>query len=238
MTLAATIMKTLFLITLFIRSLIFGQKPLILELYGGDCRIQSGATIGHGDTIYFTRDDKIIKEIPVRHLQYWPITIKDFLPGEYLVLYKDFAGKKKSQAFSVSNVDLFKLYICPDVFSEYIFPFENFTANDRITIDYSSLGCFHFASEMLTLTKKDSSFIITLKTPKNKPLKIILDKDKKDAFNRFYNELLTLSDSDGCTTTDTYSISTSKGFKLKRIDGSCFWNGFYYLKKALLNNRK
>jgi hypothetical protein len=39
-----------------------------------------------------------------------------------------------------------------------------------------------------------------------------------------------------CTTTDTYSINYNENQVLLISDGSCSWNGDYYLKKDLFGH--
>jgi hypothetical protein len=60
---------------------------------------------------------------------------------------------------------------------------------------------------------------------------LTLNQSAVEAFKRFENEIREVKNSYGCTTVDTYTI-ISKSWTIKKIDGGCAWDSFYFLKKA------
>jgi hypothetical protein len=138
--------------------------------------------------------------------------------------------------------------VCPDKLLTY--PQNTLTKlqdKDTISIDFHSQGCFHTDVLKLTITKENDKFIArlysvywyyvkkkrktTIQYKDGAILKIaIMTNQNIQDFTRFENEL-NYAREGGCTSTDWYDIK-SKYLNIKKTDGTCSWDGFYYLKKS------
>lgn len=113
---------------------------------------------------------------------------------------------------------------------------------DSIVIKDHVLGCFVNMTEKIVIVKQGGKFIANCHTsPGKMRLKVegeklekttVLTKENIDDFIKFETELKYLQENDNCTTTESYDFS-SKYWNIKKVDGSCHWNGFYNLKKKL-----
>lgn len=113
--------------------------------------------------------------------------------------------------------------------------------------------CFNNTLFKIIITKEGKSFLaklcdVSLYHPKKKGMitiqyrggrilqKITLTNKNLQDFLRFENELNFAFDG-GCTTTDSYDIK-SKYLNIKKTDGGCSWEGFYYLRKSFFGDEK
>lgn len=113
---------------------------------------------------------------------------------------------------------------------------------DSIVIKDHVSGCFVNTTEKIVIVKQGGKFIAGCHTsPGKMRLKVereklektaVLTKENIDDFIKFETELKHLEENDNCTTTESYDFS-SKYWNIKKVDGSCNWNGFYNLKKKL-----
>ncbi len=209
------------------------QKNVTIQLSTGDCRKNDPVRVGYNDTIRFFQKEKLVTQIVPMSYYEWPITIDSFKSGTYTVFYRNIYDKAVSKIIIIpDSVDEYELQICPDELLDYQSDFLASLKNrEVINIAFSSWGCFHASEKVLSIKKQDCIFIATI-TEKEETKSVILNQSMIDAFKRFENEIKVLDDTHGCTTTDEYAI-ISKSWTLQRTDGSCAWNGFYFLKKAL-----
>jgi len=226
-------MRHFLAILFFIPSLVFSQskKSLTLELSTGDCRKNESVRIGFEDTIRFYQNGKLYKQIiPMRYTQ-WPIEIENFKPGTYSVSFRNLYDQKITKVVTIPDSSEYELELCPDLLEDYpkntLLSLEN---GETIKINFYSQGCFHNNKEILSISKKNNLILAQLQA-NGKTKSVTLTATQLEAFKRFENELKVLKDSYGCTTTDTYVI-TGKNLSLKRTDGGCAWNGFYFLSKS------
>jgi hypothetical protein len=233
----AAIMKTLIIISFLLPLVAFGQTPkrLTLELSTGDCRKNQHVRIGYRDTIQFFQDNKLSNQIVPMNYHQWPIDIEDFNSGTYKVVYRNLYGKQVSKFITIPDTtDEYELKLCPDELMDYsLNSLSALKDNETIKVSFSSSGCFHQDRETLIITRKDKKYIAKLTTKTYKETKTksaTLNQAAIDAFKRFENEIRQVEDSYGCTTVDTYTIF-SKSWTIKRTDGGCAWDGFYFLKK-------
>jgi hypothetical protein len=213
---------------------------LTLELSTGDCRNNQHVRIGYRDTIQFFQNNKLTQKIIPMNYNQWPIDIENFNSGTYTVLYRNLYGKQVSKLITIPDTtDEYELQLCPDELLDYSFNSLSALKNgETIKIIFSSSGCFHQFRETLIITRQNNLFLAKL-TDINTTKSVTLTQSNVDAFKRFENEIREVKNSFGCTTVDTYTI-TSKSWTIKRVDGGCAWTGFYFLKKALFdkNNRR
>jgi hypothetical protein len=229
-------MKTLIIISYLLPLFAFGQKSLTLKLSTGDCRKNQHVRIGYRDTIQFFQNNKLTNQIIPMNYHQWPIDVENFNSGTYTVHYRNLYGKKVSKLITISDTtDKCELQLCPDELLDYSLNSLSALQNkDSIKIIFSSSGCFNQDRESLIVTRQDNLFIakLNIKTFKEKTTKsLTLNQTAIDAFKRFENEIREVKDSYGCTTVDTYTM-ISKSWTIKRVDGGCAWDGFYFLKKA------
>ena len=65
--------------------------------------------------------------------------------------------------------------------------------------------------------------------------KIELDPTRKLAFRQFIKELKERRNGGFCTNQDEYEVKVGEEV-IKKVDGSCGWDGFYYLQTALFGD--
>jgi hypothetical protein len=237
-------MKNLILIALLLPLVTFGQKPkkLTLELSTGDCRKNEHVRIGYKDTILFFQGSKLTTQIIPMNYNEWPIDLENFNSGTYKVVYRNLYGKQVSRTITIPDTtDEYELELCPDELTDYSFnSLSALKDNESITVSFYSSGCFHKERETLIITRHNNKFIAELKTENYKETKtrsVTLNQKAIEAFKRFENEIRQVEDSYGCTTVDTYEI-ISKSWTIKRTDGGCAWDGFYFLKKAFFGGTR
>lgn len=100
-------------------------------------------------------------------------------------------------------------------------------------LEFNSSGCFHNQNSHLRLWIKEN--IVFARLIENGEVKEkILSKGQLHTFNAFANKLSKLNEKGFCTTVDTYVLKMNSKI-LKKIDGSCDWNGFENLKIKLFD---
>lgn len=124
---------------------------------------------------------------------------------------------------------------------------------DTISINFHSQGCFHTTVSKILINKQGDDYLARLydvnwgyvtkkkrTTMVNRGDSLIktvtLTRQNIQDFIRFENEINFVHDG-GCTTTDWYDIK-SKYLNKKATDGSCGWDGFYYLRKSLFGDKE
>jgi hypothetical protein len=186
-----------------------------------------------------------------------PINLENVPVGEYNLKYKNRFKQLVITPINLKAQPINSVVLYPDVVIDYP---QNTLAKlrnkDTISINYNSYGCFHTDGNILIITKKKDLYIAKLyteycpffsynsKKDKYKFLGInksliksaIMTPENIKEFIRFENELNYAEDG-GCTTIDYYEIA-SKYLNIKKRDGSCAWNGFYYLKASIFGKQE
>lgn len=121
-----------------------------------------------------------------------------------------------------------------------------------MSICFHSESCFGGDNARIVITNKIDEFIATLfyteteyvvknkkfygikERPASKSI-VLTEMNIKD-FVRFENEL-NFAKNGRCTTTDKYSIK-GKYLNVRKTDGTCTWDGFYYLRKSFFDDEK
>ncbi len=115
--------------------------------------------------------------------------------------------------------------------STYVTIFDQLQEKELFRIDFTSTGCFHSVKEIMVIKKEKDIYYVVY----NDYIKMLTARDI-EAIQKF-EKGLTRAGNHGCTTVDTYLI-THNGKQQIVTDGSCRWNGYYDLKKALGFNKE
>ena len=221
-----------------------------------DSRSNKTYSWGAPDTIviYKLPEDTIMFKIIPRLYRKFPIKLEKIPISDYKLIFKNNFKQVviKQVRLAYQDTNIIKLY--PDILLNYSQnTLSKLKEKERISISYSSQGCFSSAHLKITITKRYTNLVATLSSHKwyfvNKngkksikhgadsimQTKTLNQKNIQD-FIRFENELNYTSDG-GCTTTDSYAIE-SKYLNIKRIDGRCNWDGFYYLRKSFFGDMR
>jgi hypothetical protein len=227
------------------------QKMTTIKLSTGDCRHNDAYSWDGADTValYKLPEDTLVYKIIPRQYRQWPIKIENAQAGNYRLTYKNNYDQVVTEQITLREQNINSIVICPDKLLEYP---QNTLAKlqdkDTVSITFHSQGCFHTDVLKLTITKEGGNFIArlynvywyygkkkgktTIQYRNGTMLRTItMTNQNVQDFIRFENELSYARDG-GCTTTDWYDVK-SKYLNSKKTDGTCSWDGFYYLKKSL-----
>jgi hypothetical protein len=231
------------------------KKTTNIKLAIGDSRTEQGSW-HKADTVIFYKHPKdtiAFKVIPKQYKQF-PIKLENIPIAEYKLTYKNIYKQFVLEKIKLTDQEINSITLCPDSLMDYP---QNTLAKlqdqDSISINFHSQGCFHFTFLKIIITKEAENFVAKLcniswyhankkvkTTTQYKPNGILqtvtlTNKNLQD-FKRFENELN--FENDGyCTTTDWYDIKC-KYLTIKRTDGSCRWDGFYYLQKSFFGDKE
>ena len=220
-------MKTIF-ITIFLVILTskITSAQSSLEINIKDCRKEASYTylaefkLFKNDTLFKTIKPRQHKQQIIKHLE----------AGQYRIEYKSMFDKVESVSVDIAEkgdyvVDLCLNYI--DYQAETYTPIiSRLLDGESYSIEIKSLGCFHDSKEMFLIERSGNSYNIIsngTKTP--------LSKKGVEAIKHFEIELNYMKRL-SCTTVDTYIIKY-KDRTRRILDGGCYWNGYYHLKKKL-----
>jgi hypothetical protein len=231
-------------------------KTTTIKLSTGDCRRDKAYSWSGADTITFYKlpEDTIAFKIIPRKYRQFPINIENVIIGNYKMLYKSNFDQLITKQVSLTDQKTNSIVICPDILLEY--PqntLSKFKDKDTISINFHSQGCFHTAVSKILISKEADKYVArlyninwnyltkrkktTMQSWGDSLLKTVTLTNKNiQDFIRFENELNFVTD-EGCTTTDWYDIK-SKFLNTKKTDGSCSWNGFYYLRISFFGNKE
>ncbi len=252
-------MKQVYAHLLFLFSLtVYGQEECktTLMLSVGDCRKKDASPVNGADTI-------LVYKLPENTLKYrlipgqydtFPIRLDNIPVSAYQLKYKNNYNQLIVRRINLGYRDVNSIELCPDQLESY--PQNTLSLlrnNDSIVINVHSSGCFFGVKERLVIIKMEDRFIAKLYfvsrlgTMLIKPAggtvadnslineRILDEKTIKD-FIRFENEL-NFEREWRCSSSDTYDIK-SKHLNIKITDGSCTWDGFYYLKQSFFDGNK
>ena len=244
-------------ISLLISAACFGQtqKTTTIKLSTGDCRTNE-AYSWRADTILFYKvpEDTVMFKVIPRQYREFPIKLENIPVTEYKVVFKNNFKQLVVKQIRLTDQETNVIILCPDTLLDYSQnTLSKLQDNDTISINFHSQGCFHMTVSKILISKHGDKYLANLYdvnwryvTKKKKTtmqyrgdslLKTVtLTKQNIQDFNRFENELNFVNDG-GCTTTDWYDIKSSYLNK-KATDGSCSWDGFYYLRKSFFGDKE
>ena len=227
------------------------QKATNLQLSINDCRDNKLSYIYPYDTIliYKLPDDLLSMRLALSRYRHFPILVKNLQVGEYKLKYKNIFGQDLFDTIKLQFKDINSATICTNKLKNYrINTLANLQNNESVLLNFHSQGCFGGRAMRIVISKKSDKLIASLYkisqtfqirnhkiTFSNKTISLLktveLTSNTIDDFVKFENELM-FAKGTGCTTTDWYDLR-SKDFSIKREDGTCMWNGFYYLQKSI-----
>jgi len=231
------------------------QKSTTINLSTGDCR-RSEPYSWRADTVLFyklPKDTVMFKVIPRQYRQF-PIKLENIPISEYKVTFKNNFRQLVVKQIKLADQAINSITLCPDNLLDYSQnTLSKLQDKDSILIYFHSQGCFHTTVSKILLSKQGDKYFASLYdviwgyvTKRKKTtmqfhgdslLKtVMLTAQNIQDFIRFENELNFVTDG-GCTTTDWYDIK-GKFLNVKKIDGSCSWDGFYYLRKSLFGDKE
>ena len=245
-------------ILLFFSVATFGQtqKTTTIKLATGDCRKTEAYSWKGADTIIFYKlpADTIAFTVIPRQYRQFPIKLENIPVAEYKLTYKNNYKQLVVKQIKLADQEINSITLCPDTLLDYP---QNTLAKlqdkDTISINFHSQGCFHTSLLKIIITKEDEKFVAKLckvswyyaKKKRKTTMQYrgdstlqtvtLTNKNIRD-FIRFENEINFAYDG-GCTTTDWYDIK-SKYLNIKATDGTCSWDGFYYLRKSFFGDKE
>lgn len=162
------------------------------------------------------------------------LDLKDLELGTYILVYESLFKKEEHLRIEITESKRYEAKLCTDFidYSKETYKpiIERLQENEFYTILLSSQGCFHTTQETVTIKRYRDVYEITWGT-KTKELSVT-DIETLKCFELELNYMV----DGGCTTTDTYIIQYA-GTTIQIHDGSCNWNGGYYLKKQLFDGK-
>ncbi len=224
-----------------------------LTVYFGDCRNPDDMYTS-GDTLsVFDSQNRLAKTYTfgVNNGRLGAIIVDSLTPGGYRLEYRNQYSQRLTKNVIVSNGVSNHETLCLDSAAAYkANTLARMQDGDSLVIYYTSSGCFNYDKLELIIVKKSGTFTASLfvlvadRKPalhdvdagKKLAKKAILTEKQIAAFVRFENEIGLISKG-GCTTKDTYSIS-SKYLNGEFNDTSCQWNGFDFLTRTFFPHRK
>jgi len=229
------------------------QNTTSFTLATSDCRNQEANFWRGIDTVVFYKlpEDTIMFKVIPRQYRQSPIKLDNIPISEYKLIYRNNFNQLISKQIRLSGKETNSIVVCPDVLLEY--PQNTLSKledKDEISINFHSQGCFHTTVSKISIIKEGKKYVARLYDVKwsyvtkkkkttmqyrgGKLLKTItLTNTNIQDFIMFENELNFVTDG-GCTTTDWYDIN-SKYLNISKTDGSCNWNGFYYIRKSFFS---
>jgi hypothetical protein len=232
------------------------QKTTTIKLATGDSRTNQAYSWHGADTIIFYKlpEDTIVFKVIPRQYRQFPIKLENIPIAEYRLAYKNNYKQLVNKQIELTDQESNSITLYPDSLLEYSQnTLAKFQDKDIISINFHSQGCFHTTLLKIIITKEGENFAAklcnvswyyakkkgktTMQYRGDSTLQTVTltNKNLQD-FIRFENEINFAYDG-GCTTTDWYDIK-SKYLNIKKTDGSCSWDGFYYLRKSFFGDEK
>ena len=102
-------------------------------------------------------------------------------------------------------------------------------------IEHEYSGCFGYSHDLLVVFTKNGEYIATLKTAGQQSKQVKLGSSQVDSLNNFIAELRRLQEEFGCTSVESYTVTTQDEI-IRKEDGRCDWNGFDRLVNTLFDD--
>ena len=182
-------------------------------------------------------DSVIVENVKTRFGEF---KIKGLKEGFYTLKFTNIFGQTMNQ-----KVEILKngnpISICVDTFQETNEKtlFSELKNQDKLIIEYTSSGCFHFDNEQMEFYYEENKFIAELYISEKLVKRKKLDSKSLEYLIEFEKKVKQMKNNmGGCTTSDLYvfSLNNENGFSVS--DSSCDWNGYRKLKKEIFNYKK
>jgi hypothetical protein len=152
----------------------------------------------------------------------------DNLPkGTYYIEYENFFEQIIKKKIEIIDRDK-NIQICFDEFADTKIPtlISNLKANDKLTISFSSNGCFHNLKERVIFSRKNKEIFGEYISGKKKKV-VKINTKKFNYLVLFEKKVKQIQKVAGmCTTSDSYTFILNGKEKFKAEDGGCEWDGF------------
>lgn len=186
---------------------------LSFELFQNDILIKS-------DTLEFS-EKSIIKGLPF---------------GSYSIKFNSIYNNQETIQFELKNKSQ-EVKLCIDQLNIKLKPkkllVDQLKTNEKLKIDFFSLGCFHLEESSLEIIKMKNHYIAKLGKDQ-----IVMSEEQFELIREFETELRTIKPG-YCTTSNKYNLTTEEGKTYELIDNSCMWYGYDNLIKTLgLKNKR
>jgi len=210
--------------TMLICGLGFSQS--ILQVNIKDCREENGYKYLNEFNVF--RNDSLIATCRSPHESKQKLKKLEF--GSYRIEYFSIFHTKESISFELTEMKEYSIDLCVNhmTYDPYFAKpiIDKLKSQESYSIDITSLGCFHSAKDRIIIKRIKDEYRLTLGEKEK-----LLGDEEIEIIRRFEEELYHM-ESFGCTTVDTYVLKFN-GSEIKISDGSCDWNGAFYLKRDL-----
>lgn len=204
-----------------------GNAQSTLQVNIKDCREKN--SFKYLSEFKLFRNDSLIKTIEPKHER--KQKIKNLEYGSYRVEYETIFRKTESIRVELIEKKKYNVDLCLDYidYKDVSYkPIIDLLENGKsYSIQISSIGCEHNSDEKIIIKRKSDKYYIYFGEKEK-----LLDQEEIQAIRDFEMELNYIKPLGGCTTTDTYHVKYKKK-EIKVSDGSCSWNGGYFLKEKL-----
>jgi len=204
----------------------YARAQCVLQINIADCRQEK--TIEYIPELKIFRNDVLIKTVKPSYDDKQVLKNLEF--GKYSVEYETIFSKKESKQVEISEKGRYNIDLCLNYLDYESDPYEpiidRLEDGESYSIQISSVGCFHSSAESYIIDRKSDKYYLNYLDKTKR-----LNKDAVKAIRNFELEL-NYMDTFGCTSSDTYTL-VYKQHKVKITDGSCDWNGIYFLRLQL-----
>lgn len=158
------------------------------------------------------------------------IIIDSLYNGTYKFVYENFLNQQMQKTIKINDDRVYTISIHPD-YSKYTdFTGESFIKNlkdnQKVELNFESLGCFHSSGYLATVSKKEGEYYIEtrgiIKKLTEKEVNVIIKMECE----------LNLLQPGGCTTKDHYTIKFENQ-KKEYFDRTCAWEGWRNMFKQI-----
>jgi hypothetical protein len=221
-----TLKKILLVFAVFLSFQAKAEEKANLVINIADCR---GGSYNYLSEITILRNGQAFKKIEPQHEK--KQVLNDLELGTYTLVYTSLFNKEVNLIVEITSNNEYSIDICTNYIDyskeTYVPVIDRLQENESYSILLSSQGCFHFTHDTIIIKREKQIYTLSW-GDKSKQLTVA----DMDVIRHFEIELNHMTDN-GCTTTDTYVVKY-EGVQIQKIhDGSCMWNGDYYLKKQL-----
>lgn len=212
----------------------YSQEKASIRFFPSDCREEKSPEEKYYKYAWWTKEVTIknnsgySETVVKKHGE--NLEVKNLEKGNYTIIYESMFAKVIEMPFNVEEYKKYEVDLCTNIidYSKEAFKprISQLKNNEAFTINFYSQGCFHSDEKVLTISRKRKKYLLEYEGNLKQ-----LSKEEIKMIEHFEIEL-TYATKGGCTTSETYHIQ----FKNKDDyyhDGTCKWNGLYYLMKNL-----
>ena len=212
----------------------YSQEKASIRFFPSDCREEKSSEEKYYKYAWWTKTvtiknnsgykETIVKK-PGEYLE-----VKNLEKGTYIIIFENMFSQLIEIPFKVEEYKKYEVDLCGNTinFSKEKFKprISQLKNKEFFKIIFSSQGCFHSDEKELIISRKHKKYFLKYEGKSKR-----LSKKEIKLIENFEIELLFVKEG-YCTTSESYNIQ----FKDKNdfyLDGSCKWNGLYYLMKNL-----